>query len=283
MKSMQDAKAVYDTIALPDELGEAVRDAVRSTRGPRSAHVARWSMIAAAAMCTVFVVLVNASPVLANNLYEVPVIGNVARVFTFTQYEKTEEADVLKVNLPALENTGNSDLERRINYEIQYKMNQLVEEARHRARAYKQAFLETGGQEEDFLPTEIYVDYTLYCNDGQTVSFVIDKAETAASFYGEQYFYNIDLESGRNLTLKDMLGPHYVRLINDSVRRQMEERMAADDSLYYYKDEEGAFTSIRDDQPFYINAQGRVVVVFEKYEIAPGYMGIQEFEVLPEA
>ena len=61
------------------------------------------------------------------------------------------------------------------------------------------------------------------------------------------------------------------------------ERMAADDSLYYYKDEEGAFTSIRDDQPFYINAQGHVVVVFEKYEIAPGYMGIQEFEVLPEA
>lgn len=282
MKSMQDAKAFYDTIAPPDELGEAVRDAVRARGAPR-AHVARWSMIAAAAMCTVFVVLVNASPVLANNLYEVPVIGNVARVFTFTQYEKTEEADVLKVNLPALENTGNSDLERRINYEIQYKMNQLVEEARQRARAYKQAFLETGGREEDFLPTEIYVDYTLYCNDGQTVSFVIDKAETAACFYGEQYFYNIDLESGRNLTLKDMLGPHYVRLINDSVMRQMAERMAADDSLYYYKDEEGAFTSIRDDQPFYINAQGHVVVVFEKYEIAPGYMGIQEFEVLPEA
>ena len=283
MKSIQDAKAVYDTIAPPDELEEAVRDAVFSTRRPRSAHVARWSMIAAAAICTVFVLLVNASPVLAGNLYEVPVIGNVARVFTFTQYEKTEEADVLKVNLPALENTGNSELERRINYEIQYKMNQLVEEARQRARAYKQAFLETGGREEDFLPTEIFVDYTLYCNDGQTVSFVINKAETAACFYGEQYFYNIDLESGRNLTLKDRLGPHYVRLANDSVIRQMEERMAADDSLYYYKDEEGAFTSIRDDQPFYINAQGRVVVVFEKYEIAPGYMGIQEFEVFPEA
>ncbi len=89
-----------------------------------------------------------------------PVIGNVARVFTFTQYEREEDADILKVNLPALENTGNSELERRVNYEIQYQMNGLVEEARQRAREYKQAFLETGGREEVFLPTEIFVDYT---------------------------------------------------------------------------------------------------------------------------
>ena len=32
-------------------------------------------------------------------------------------------------------------------------------------------------------------------------------------------------------------------------------------------------------QNFYINSNGKVVIVFEKYEIAPGYMGIQEFEI----
>ena len=157
------------------------------------------------------------------------------------------------------------------------------EEARQRAREYKQAFLETGGREEDFLPTEIFVDYTLHCNDGDRVSFVIEKAETAASYYAEQYFYNIDLESGRELTLKDMLGPDYIRIVSDSVRSQIAQRTAADESAYYYSDEEGAFTTIAPDQGFYINAQGHVVVVFPKYEIAPGYMGIQEFEILPEA
>ena len=30
---------------------------------------------------------------------------------------------------------------------------------------------------------------------------------------------------------------------------------------------------------FYINEKGRIVIVFEKYEIAPGYMGTQEFEI----
>ena len=90
-------------------------------------------------------------------------------------------------------------------------MNRLVEEARQRAREYKQAFLETGGREEDFLPTEIFVDYTPATATTATVSFVIEKAETAASYYAEQYFYNIDLESGPELTLRDMLGPDYIQ------------------------------------------------------------------------
>ena len=136
MKSIRDAKAAYEAIRPPDELSAAVRDAVRSTRTGTGTHVARWSVMAAAAVCALFVVLVNASPVLANSLYGMPVIGNVARVFTFTQYEREEDADILKVNLPALENTGNSELERRVHYEIQYKMNRLVEEARQRAREY---------------------------------------------------------------------------------------------------------------------------------------------------
>ena len=37
--------------------------------------------------------------------------------------------------------------------------------------------------------------------------------------------------------------------------------------------------AIRPDQPFYINHAGNPVIVFEKYEIAPGYMGAPEFEV----
>lgn len=283
MKSINEARTVYDAIRPPEELGEAVREAVRYARKRSGPHLARWSVVAAAAVCAVFVVLVNASPVLANNLYEVPVIGNVARVFTFIQYEEKEDADVLKVNLPALENTGNSELERRINYEIQFKMNQLVEEARRRAKEYKQAFLETGGREEDFIPTEINVDYTLYCNDGSIVSFVIEKTETSASFYAERFFYNMDLESGQELTLKDLLGPDYIRIVNDSVKRQIQQRMAADESEYYYSEDEGAFKTIRPDQGFYINTQGHVVVVFSKYEIAPGYMGFPEFEILPEA
>lgn len=295
MKSLKTSKSVYDAIQPPEELDAAIRHAVRTValaeeETARFQWKNRWVKYAvgtAAALCASFVLAVNVSPALAQDLYQLPVIGNMARVFTFVQYEKEEEADVLNVTLPALENTGNTELEQRVNYEIQYEMNQLIEEARQRAQEYKQAFLNTGGLEEDFRPLDIYVDYTLHCNNGQTVSFVITKAETLASCYEELYFYNIDLESGRNLTMRDLLGPDYVRIVNESVKRQIEERKAADPEVMYFESDgefgAAAFSSIREDQGFYINEAGHVVVVFEKYEIAPGFMGIQEFEILPEA
>ena len=59
--------------------------------------------------------------------------------------------------------------------------------------------------------------------------------------------------------------------------------MAADDEAVYFAPEDGGFRSISEDQGFYINQQGHVVVVFLKYEIAPGCMGTQEFEILPAA
>ena len=41
----------------------------------------------------------------------------------------------------------------------------------------------------------------------------------------------------------------------------------------------GGFTGITDTQRFYINEAGNPVLVFEKYEIAPGALGVQEIEV----
>ncbi|MFQ7057552.1 MAG: RsiV family protein [Turicibacter sanguinis] len=44
-------------------------------------------------------------------------------------------------------------------------------------------------------------------------------------------------------------------------------------------EDENEFKSIADNQTFYINSSGDVVVVFDKYSIAPGYMGFPEFTI----
>ena len=81
-----------------------------------------------------------------------------------------------------------------------------------------------------------------------------------------------------------MLGPNYIDIVNRSVKEQIARRMAEDDDLFYFSEEDGAgyFVTILPSQDFFINEKGHVVVVFPKYAIAPGYMGIQEFEILPE-
>ena len=47
----------------------------------------------------------------------------------------------------------------------------------------------------------------------------------------------------------------------------------------FFGAEEGGFTGISEDTAFYINENNRPVIVFEKYEIAPGSSGEIEFEI----
>ena len=39
------------------------------------------------------------------------------------------------------------------------------------------------------------------------------------------------------------------------------------------------FTTVSENTKFYLNEAGNAVVVFDEYEIAPGYMGMPEFEI----
>jgi len=41
----------------------------------------------------------------------------------------------------------------------------------------------------------------------------------------------------------------------------------------------GEFIAIKADQQFYITDKGKLVISFDKYEVAPGAMGIVEFEI----
>jgi phosphoribosylcarboxyaminoimidazole (NCAIR) mutase len=280
MKSIRDAKAVYDAIELPPELGETIRVAARSAgRKPRHAQAfARYAACAAAVCLVLLVTALNTLPAVASGLSEIPVIGRLAQVLTFAQYERQGENELLIVRQPELANTGNTELERRINHEIQARISALIQTFQNEAKEARKLYLETGGIEEEYITPEINIDYRLHCNNGSVVSFVLIKSETHASYYEEQFYYNIDLETGKELTLLDLLGPDFKAIVNQSVKDQMKQRMQADPDAYYFEDDL-AFTTISDDQGFYVNEAGHVVVVFPKYEVAPGYMGIQEFEI----
>ena len=80
--------------------------------------------------------------------------------------------------------------------------------------------------------------------------------------------------------MKDVLGADYKQIVDESVEKQIKERMENDENSSYFTKEEGGFSGIKDEyQDFYINENKKAVIVFQKYEIAPGYMGIQNFEI----
>lgn len=99
--------------------------------------------------------------------------------------------------------------------------------------------------------------------------------------------YHIDKQSGKIVTLRDIFeeGADYITPISENIKSQMKERMAQDEEQYYWLDEDTEawnFENISPEANFYVNQKGKLTLVFDKYEVAPGYMGVVEFTIPTE-
>ncbi len=281
-------KQLHQSIPPPPELAGLVAETIAAAPFRQRRRSGWKKTIAAFAACLcLFALSVNLSPAFAASLYELPLVGDVAMLFTFRETRQTDEAKNVVIRAPALRGVGDTALEQQINDRIAERIDLLQQQGDQMAQDYLEAYNATKGENDHaFWKVEINIGYQMKYSSPEIISFELYFASSAASSFEQQYFYNIDLHTGRDLTLEDLLGPDYLSLCNQAVEEGMARRLAQDPNAFYYsleddilEDDEFAFRSIRPDQPFYINHAGNPVIVFEKYEIAPGYMGAPEFEV----
>ena len=208
-------------------------------------------------------------------------IGGLARILTFRSYETEKDDIAVSVEIPTIEMITEDTGIRvdGINQEILDCCSQYADEAVQRAEEYRTAFLETGGTLEEWAEhkIKIMVGYEIKQQSSDYLSFVVRGTESWTTAYSESRYYNMDLRTGKRVTLKQMLGADYVELVNESIREQIAERQKAGE--VFFTAEEGGFAGISEDVKFYINESNRPVIVFEKYEIAPGSSGEIEFEM----
>ncbi len=237
--------------------------------------------------CLIFMFFVNLSPTFALAVSKVPVLGAVAKVITIDEYiEKTDYIDA-HIKIPQFTDIRNPSIENQINTMIKKKIESLAEKAKKDSAEFKENYLGDGEYSEDieYTPSTYKFDYEVKSSNEQTLSFIINETETTNGLtFVTKYFYNIDLTTGKELTLVDLLGPDYEKIVDPEIERQVKERAKADENLLWYYEEyyasKGAggideFTS----KNFYINEQGNPVIFFYEYNIAPPYAGPQEFEI----
>lgn len=135
----------------------------------------------------------------------------------------------------------------------------------------------------------IYMDYEVVMDTDTWFTLKINVSEIAGSGTQYQYYYHIDKTTGEIASLRDLFQENadYVTPISRNIKKQMQEVMAADESKIYWIDSEDEmgfqFEAIKEDQNFYLNDAGQIVICFDEYEVAPGYMGLVEFAVDDEA
>ena len=279
MKSMEEAKRKYDEIPIPSELSKRVgKEIERANMKRKKILVFRRRVqkgtAAAAAVVVLFTAALNTNTAFAETAGQLPVVGPVARVLTFRSYQTEEEDLKISVEIPTIEMISEdmNGLEQSVNKEILALCEQYAQAAKIRAEEYRQAFLDTGGTEEEWAAhnIEIKVWYEVKSQTDEYLSLAIMGTENWSSAYSETKYYNFDLKEGKLVTLQDILGDEYQQIANESIQNQMKEN-----SEIYWDDFEG----IQEDTPFYLNESENPVIVFEKYEIAPGSEGQQEFEI----
>lgn len=302
----ENGKKTYESIPIPEKLNEMVTQTITSqnkeeirmkyenelkNETKKSTRRPIWKGCAAAAAVVLVAgtVGLNASPAFAEDMSKVPVIGQLAQVLTFRSVHGTEGDVELNVNVPVVKGADGQELPAKINAQIQQLTADYEKQAKIEMAEYKEAFFATGGTEAEWADRtmDLYIDYDVKYFDDDVLSLEVTTAKGWVFAAEERSYYNINLKTDAELTLKDVLGEDYINICNQSILKQIAERMAADENAMFFgfgengdeADETWKFQTIDDTTPFYLDADGNVVISFPEYSIAPGYMGIQEFTI----
>lgn len=285
MKEMEKGREIYENIRIPEELQQKVSQAVESSRMKRErrrrlSRFLRRAAGTAALLAAALTVALNTSEVFAMEARKIPVVGGLVKIMTIRSYERSEREMQVKVEVPGLD-LGETDngLSEEVNEQIEKMTAQYEAEALQRADEYKEAFLATGGTEEEWIEHDIRVRvwYEIKSQTEEILSFAVKGTESWTSAYAQTRYYNLDLKTNTFLTLEDLLGEDYMAIADGQIREQIAERIQT--GAVFLSSAEGGFAGIGEDAAFYINERGNPVIVFEKYAIAPGSAGEVEFEI----
>lgn len=285
-KQLQGVKKEYRshqmTKAQEEQIYQKIREAKQMDTGiKKQSALIKLLPVAAAAAIGIFIILPNTSATIAHAMEQIPVIGSLVKVVTFRDYEYESDRNMADIEVPEIkpelateDNALQENLDRttaEINAEIQTITDNLIKEFEDNLKS-EWGYQDVVVKSEVLATTPDYFTLKLICYQG------------AGSGYQWNYFYTIDLKTGERLKLKDIFkeGADYITPISENIKRQMQERMDADENVYYWLNdeiEEWNFKAITDETSFYLNEKGNVVIGFNEGDVAPMYMGTVEFEI----
>ena len=271
-RRLQRLRGAYESIQAPPELEERLAKTLRKKRvKPAVLWMRRLGGCAAAAVL-VLTITANVSAEAAQFLEGIPVIGAFTKIVTIRNYTDRQENMEAKIETPRVSGLTYKELEEELNSRFQEYADQLI------AR-YKRDQEETGGQGRESLTST----YQVLADDERKLSIMLETSVSMAGTQVERVYYTLDKETGEILTLKDLFqeGADYITPISAELRRQMKEQMKQDENFFYFlmEDEGFGFDKIKPDQQFTVDAQGRLLISFDKYEVAPGAMGALTFTI----
>lgn len=271
-------KAHKEEIQVPEcvvsKIEETLQTLPEQSVPEKQVQVRAFPRIASIAACFLFICLIvlpNCSVAYAKALENIPVIGDIVKVVTIRNYFYSDENHEMDIDVPEIfvENSNAAD---DINKDVEALTQILADQF------YKD--LEEYGYERY---GSLLVSYDVVTNTDTWFTLKICVHETAASSNTYYKYYHLNKMSGKVVKLGDLSqNEDFLGVIENEIKRQMQEIMAADpNELYWVDDAETGidFVKLSESHNFYWDEDNNLVIVFDKYEVAPGAMGTPEFTI----
>lgn len=256
---------------------------------------------AVAAAAAVLIILPNTGAGAAHAMGSIPVVGKLFQAVTFRDYRYESNRFDADVEVPQIvvddmaeeeEQTSGQEAEKdaaegqkkeEASDELQGTLEQInfdIEEVTNRLIGEFQASADLG---ESYGSLEIH--HETVTNNDRYFTLKLSIYQGAGSGFESYKFYTIDKKTGKQIQLGDLFqeDSDYNERLSENIKDQMRAKMKEDENSFYWVDYEDVpewnFERLKDDQNFYFDEAGNIVISFDEYEVAPGYMGASEFTV----
>ncbi|WP_042346744.1 DUF3298 and DUF4163 domain-containing protein [Bacillus massiliigorillae] len=273
MNKLEQLKKEYNEIEIPAELSTIVEKTIRQHKRKTPKRILIGVLVAA----SLFIASVNISSTIAYALSDVPVVGQLVKLVTFREYHFKDETFDANIKTPAITNLENKDLEKSLNEKYAQENEKLYKEFMTDMEELKK---NGGGHLGIDSGYEVKTDNKRILSIGRYVTNTVASSSTVMKYD------TIDKKKELLISLPSLFkDDKYISVISENIKQQMHAQMKADKDIFYWVKGTGEeeyyepFEKINKNQNFYISNEGKLVISFDKYDVAPGYMGLVEFEI----
>lgn len=177
----------------------------------------------------------------------------------------------IDIKIPVVKEIKNKDIESKVNSVLEKKAIDFKKDVELLSKEYLEDAKKQQLEPKKFTANS---DYQVTYNYGNILSVPVVYYQYTGGAHGmySKKTYNVDLNTGKELTLKEFFkeGFEYKKIINKLIK----EEISREPQKYF----EETFKTIGEIQDYYITEDG-IVVYFQLYEVAPYSSGIPEFKI----
>ena len=269
-KELKSAREEYLNIKAPESLKTDVEKMFKYN----NKKIINIVLSTACGFLLVFTIMINTNKTLASNLAKNDLMRPIINVLTAYKYNFTQNNMKLDITIPKIVEINNPELEEKINLEIESIATKLKEDFEKDATNLS--------QKDKDAHMSVYCKYDIKTNNDKYLSIDIYVGNDVGSSSTIHKFYNINKLTGEIITLADMFDDeNYIETICKKIYNEMTIKNKDEEGTPYFSfiNYESLLNILSEKEKFYINEDGNVVIVFDKYEIGPGTLGSPEFEI----